>query len=157
MNYLLAAMVALLLTGGCRKQEDAPVTTLPQVDMLNAVNAVRASGCTCGTDSMPPVLPLTWNDTLAQAAAAYALDMYTRNFFSHISPEGTSPIQRAQATGYSGKYVGENIAEGYSDLSSVMKAWLQSEEHCKALMDTLYREMGAGRADGYWVQEFGRK
>jgi uncharacterized protein YkwD len=105
---------------------------------------------------MPPVPPLVWNAQLGAAAAAHATDMYANNYFSHISPQGSSPIQRAQQAGYTGSYVGENIAKGYTAIGDVMLAWQLSEAHCKAMMDTLYKEMGAAKCNGYWVQEFGR-
>ena len=91
-----------------------------------------------------------------EAAAEHAKDMYVNNYFSHISPQGTSPIQRAIQAGYTGMYVGENIAKGYTTIPDVMLAWKNSEAHCKAMMDTLYKEFGASTYNGYWVQEFGR-
>ena len=124
--------------------------------MLNQVNALRQTGCQCGSVYMPPVAPLKWNAQLELAAEAHVKDMYTNNYFSHIAPDGSSPIQRAQNAGYTGQYVGENIARGYTDLSSVMTAWQNSESHCQAMMDSLYSEMGAARESDYWVQEFGR-
>ena len=75
---------------------------------------------------------------------------------SHISPGGTSPIQRAIVKGYTGKDVLENIAKGYTSIEPLMQAWQQSEEHCKAMMDSLQTEMGAANVNTYWVQEFGR-
>jgi uncharacterized protein YkwD len=104
---------------------------------------------------MPPVKPLTWNDTLAAAAMAHARDMDAKNYFNHISPTGTSPIQRATALGYTGNYVTENIAKGYTSLELLMDAWEKSESHCRAMMDSLQTEMGAGNVNTYWVQEFG--
>jgi len=124
-------------------------------DMLAAVNALRQSGCTCGSTQMPAVKPLVWNELLAEAALAHARDMDANNYFSHISPGGTSPIQRAIAKGYTGEYVSENIAKGYTSIEPLMKAWQQSEEHCKAMMDSLQTEMGAANVNTYWVQEFG--
>jgi uncharacterized protein YkwD len=62
---------------------------------------------------------------------------------------------RAQALGYTGDYVGENIAEGYSSVEQVVNAWINSPDHCQAMMDTLYKEIGAARLDNYWGQEFG--
>jgi len=106
---------------------------------------------------MPPAPALRWNDTLEQAAQSHLQDMYDNHYFSHIAPDGSSPIQRAQALGYTGDYVGENIAEGYSSLEQVVNAWLNSQDHCQAMMDTLYKEMGAGRLNNYWDQEFGRQ
>jgi uncharacterized protein YkwD len=104
---------------------------------------------------MPPVKPVTWNDTLAAAALAHARDMDARNYFNHISPSGTSPIQRAITLGYTGNTVTENIAKGYTSIEPLMNAWQQSENHCKAMMDSLQTEMGAANVNTYWVQEFG--
>jgi uncharacterized protein YkwD len=98
---------------------------------------------------------LAWNDTLAAAASAHARDMDAHNYLSHISPGGTSPIQRTMALGYSGNNVTENIARGYASLTEVMAGWVESEDHCKAMMDPDHREMGAANVNSYWVQEFG--
>jgi uncharacterized protein YkwD len=151
---LLCCGIALYVAS-CKKEAAAdPGRLLPE--MTDSVNVLRSKGCRCGADSMPPVPPLSWNAQLATAAAAHAKDMYVNNYFSHISPQGTSPIQRAIQAGYTGMYVGENIAKGYSGISEVMLAWKNSEAHCKAMMDTLYKEFGASAYNGYWVQEFGR-
>ena len=125
------------------------------VSMLDAVNRLRHSGCRCGSDSMPPVPALRWNDTLRQAAEAHINDMFYNHYFDHIAPDGSSPVQRAIRLGYTGNYVGENIARGYMSVQDVMAGWKNSEDHCKAMMDTLYGEMGAARLNDYWVQEFG--
>lgn len=126
-----------------------------ELSLLDSVNKLRNKGCKCGTDTMPPVKALAWNNYLANAAKTHALDMYNNNYFDHISPSGTSPIQRATNEGYTGQYVGENIARGYNTIGDVMRAWKNSEDHCKAMMDPLYIEMGAYSYNGFWVQEFG--
>lgn len=151
----LALILSICLLGACKKE---PAAEKPwQQEMLEQVNSLRQAGCQCGADHMPPAPPLTWNDTLAAAANAHAKDMYERQYFDHISPEGTSPIQRAQRAGYTGSYIGENIAKGYSSAGAAMDAWKKSESHCKAMMDKLYTEMGAATTQGYWVQEFGTR
>ena len=144
-----------LYVASCKKETAAdPGRLVPE--MTDSVNQLRAKGCRCGTDSMPPVPPLTWNSQLAAAAAEHAKDMYVNNYFSHVSLQGTSPIQRAIQAGYTGMYVGENIAKGYTTTPEVMLAWKNSEAHCKAMMDTLYKEFGASTYNGYWVQELGK-
>jgi uncharacterized protein YkwD len=153
--FCFACCLAALVPVSCKKDSALPEGRLLP-EMADSVNLLRSRGCRCGTDSMPPAPPLTWNAQLGAAAAAHAKDMYVRNYFSHISPEGSSPIQRAQQAGYTGSYVGENIAKGYASISDVMPAWRMSEAHCKAMMDTLYKEISACEYGGYWVQEFGR-
>src|SRR6266480_2429130 len=104
-----ACCLLAFLVVSCQKNTPVPEgQMLPE--MTDTVNLLRSRGCTCGADTMPPVPPLVWNAQLATAAAAHAKDMYTNNYFSHISPQGTSPIQRALQAGYTGSYVGENIA-----------------------------------------------
>jgi uncharacterized protein YkwD len=154
-------IVFILLTSinlpyGCSKTAGI-VTQDLHIVMLNAVNQLRRTGCQCGTIYMPPAPDLRWNDTLEEAAESHLQDMYDNHYFGHIAPDGSSPIQRAQALGYTGDYVGENIAEGYNSLEEVMNAWINSPDHCQAMMDTLYKEMGAARLNDYWDQEFGRQ
>ena len=146
-------VIIIMLLAACRKE--SPITREIKDEMLTAVNTLRQTGCTCGNTYMPPVKPLLWNDTLAMAALVHARDMDANNYFSHISPGGTSPIQRTMALGYSGNYVSENIARGFSFIEPVMEAWAKSEDHCKAMMDSLHTDMGASNVNSYWVQEFG--
>lgn len=152
-KYIQVIVAIYLLCAACKKEETPDPSP---VQLLNAVNQLRQTGCTCGTTLMPPVPPLVWNDTLAIAAQGHVADMYTHNYFSHIAPDGSSPIQRAAEAGYKGNYVGENLAMGYNTINAVMMAWQNSEEHCKAMMDTLYKEMGAAETHDYWALEFGR-
>jgi uncharacterized protein YkwD len=148
-------LFSFILLIGCSKDEVVPVRDL-STQMLEAVNKLRREGCQCGTQYMPAVHELTWNDTLTLAASQHAKDMKDNNYLEHISPTGTSPIQRAIDAGYSGNYVGENIARGYYTFKQVMNAWKNSESHCTSMMDSLYYEMGAAQAGDYWDQEFGR-
>jgi uncharacterized protein YkwD len=148
-------VVASCLLMGC-VDHDIPVKEDLRTDLLDAINGLRVTGCACGNEMMPPVPPLVWNDALETAAYRHATDMYTNKYFSHLSQDGTPPIVRAQQAGYEGDYVGENIARGYYRIADVMKAWQQSESHCKAIMDTLYKEAGAYNVHDYWVLDFGR-
>ena len=152
-NSHLILVIIVLFLQACKKETTSNWND--KAGMLTAVNTLRAKGCTCGTVFMPPVAALTWNDTLALAAKAHADDMVAQGYFSHISPSGTSPIQRAMVLGYLGNYVTENIAKGYTSMADVMDAWIKSESHCQAMMDSLQTEMGAANTGTYWVQEFG--
>ncbi|WP_220392827.1 CAP domain-containing protein [Chitinophaga lutea] len=122
--------------------------------LLQLVNDVRSKGCNCGSTAMPPVQPLSWNILLELAAAKHSKDMVERKYFSHSSPEGTSPQQRIKAAGYSYSWSGENIASGFSKEADVINGWLKSEGHCKNIMSGNYKEMGVGRANSVWTQVF---
>jgi uncharacterized protein YkwD len=152
----IVAMLSVYLDYGCSKTGGI-ITQDLHVVMLNAVNQLRETGCQCGTVFMPAVPDLQWNDTLERAAESHLSDMYNHNYFAHIAPDGSSPVQRAQELGYTGDYVGENIARGFYNVGDVMNGWKASPDHCQAMMDSLYKEMGAARLNDYWDQEFGRK
>ncbi|WP_419698493.1 CAP domain-containing protein [Mucilaginibacter sp. NFX135] len=148
------SILLYLMFCGCKKDQVA-AEDLRQ-EMLNAVNTLRTTGCNCGTIHMPPVPVVIWNDKLQVAAQAHAKDMAVNHYFDHIAPTGSSPIQRAQEAGYTGMYIGENIGSGYNNVQQVIDAWEKSEDHCRAMMDSTYRELGAARYNTLWVQEFGR-
>jgi len=132
-------------------------STVNKTQLLQLVNDTRQKGCTCGATYMPPVSTVSWNDQLASAADVHSKDMLQNNYFSHTGTDGTSPGDRIRQAGYNWSAYGENIAKGYPDEQSVIAAWLQSEDHCKNLMDKDFTEMGVARAGSYWTQEFGTK
>ena len=143
---------------GATTSGNTVATGLDNAAMLKIVNDVRATGCTCGTTTMPPVVPLSWNDVLAAAALAHSLDMNATGDFSHNSSDGTSFSARITAAGYTNwRSLGENIAYGYTTEQAVFNGWLQSEGHCKNMMNASFKEMGAAKAGTYWTQDFGAK
>jgi uncharacterized protein YkwD len=125
--------------------------------LLEEINSLRKNGCTCGTEWMPPVTEVMWNSALEDAALDHATDMYQNNYFNHLSLDGTPPIVRAQNAGYDGDYVGEVIARKYYSVKEVTEGWRDSESHCRALMDSLYNDMGGARKEDYWVVDLGRR
>lgn len=135
----------------------ASVTNVNQAALLQLVNTVRQSGCTCGSNVMPPAATVTWNDQLATAALNHSNDMYTNAYFNHTSLNGSTAGDRITAAGYIWKAYGENIAKGYSTEQALMDGWLSSEGHCKNIMSALFKEMGVARVGTYWTQEFGSK
>ena len=155
MKKILKFSVLLCLSFYSCKKDQIRAEDVQQ-EMLAAVNTLRTAGCTCGTTYMPPVPVVKWNDKLEIAASAHAKDMAVNHYFDHIAPNGSAPIQRAQEAGYTGMYIGENIGSGYNNVQQIMDAWKKSEEHCKAMMDSLYTELGAARYNAFWVQEFGK-
>jgi uncharacterized protein YkwD len=151
--YTSCAVLALILNG-CHEHDISKKEDVRTV-LLSEINALRNNGCTCGNEWMEPVEALTHNLILEKAASDHAADMYANNYFSHSSLDGRSAIQRAQSAGYPGNYVGEVIARNYSTAKDVVQAWRESESHCRALMDSLYHEMGGASTGGYWVVDLG--
>jgi len=131
--------------------------------VLRLTNAARSQSRKCGGTRMKKVRALSWSPALASSADAHSADMAANNFFSHYSLSGASPFDRMRAAGYDHQPVGENIAAGLSGPAEVVRAWLKSPGHCRAIMDRRARELGVGRAEGsgkyhvYWTQDFGAR
>jgi uncharacterized protein YkwD len=144
-------------TGNSGGNTAAIVYNVNKTKLLELVNAVRKTGCNCGSTAMPPAPAVTWNDKLAKAAYDHSVDMKLNDYFSHTALNGSSPGQRITAEGYIWKAYGENIANGYASEQAVMNGWLGSEGHCKNIMNGSFKEMGAGREGNYWTQDFGAR
>ncbi|TCD28538.1 CAP domain-containing protein [Pedobacter psychrodurus] len=153
-TYILVLTITIF---SCKKEAKEDVKIDLRTELLVRLNQLREKGCTCGIDIMPPAPRVTWNTALEKTAVLHAEDMQSRNYFSHITPEGIPAIQRSRAQGYTGTDVGEVIAKNFTSADTVMAAWIASESHCKAMMDTAYNEVGAGKAGTYWVMDLGRK
>jgi len=131
-------------------------------ELLNAVNAVRAQARICGTTAMPATFALRWNAALASAAAAHATDLATGTPLGHISSNGATMADRANAAGYQGTPLAENIAAGHPTVPIAVAGWLASPDHCHNMMNANIVEMGSAcrynassRYGFYWVINFG--
>ncbi|PST81995.1 hypothetical protein C7T94_17570 [Pedobacter yulinensis] len=161
-GILAACLYALvILTGPGTAASGTPgrgdETNLNKRLLLKKVNQIRTAGCTCGRTRMPAVQPLTWNQLLAAAATRHSKDMLKNDFFDHSSADGTTLGTRVTRIGYIWSAVAENIAYGQRDEQEVFDSWRKSEGHCKNMMNARFREMGAGRAEKYWTQDFGTR
>jgi uncharacterized protein YkwD len=95
---------------------------------------------------------LTSSAKLAHAAQQHSRDMANEDYFSHITPDGQTPLNRMRANGYipnaqDGYVVGENIAWGTMWLAtpqSIVGAWMASPGHRANILDGAFRETGVG-------------
>ncbi len=142
-----------------------PTTTLNAFnqDILNQVNAARASARTCGTKNYPAAPALAWNSKLEAAARAHNQDMIDHNFFDHTGSNGSSPGDRMKIQGYTFNTWGENIAWGQSTTQIVMDAWLNSAGHCANIMNANFSEIGvaalfpnASPNSPYWTMDLAK-
>lgn len=86
--------------------------------------------------------PLLLNSVLSQAAIGKANDMFSKNYWAHIAPDGTTPWVFIKAAGYNYIYAGENLARGFTTPSDVVNAWMASAEHKKNMLSTNYKDVG---------------
>lgn len=124
--------------------------------VLELVNAERAAGADCGSAGVfDPAGPLTMNADLRCAARTHSQDMVDRDYFDHTNPDGESPGDRIDATGYQWRSWGENIAWGQPAPEAVVDAWMNSDGHCSNIMNAGFTEIGVGYAEGsVWTQVF---
>jgi uncharacterized protein YkwD len=161
------AGVADAAPGGldCRDPATWPAEwTAYEDEVLARINQQRAAGATCGATVRPPVGPLVMNAELREAVRCHSLDMGTRGYFSHVTPEGVDPWQRIAQAGYTASPTGENIAAGYATPAAAVQGWVSSEGHCNNLMNGNSNESGIGFASVpgspyrvYWTQALGRR
>lgn len=101
------------------------------------------------------------SSALMKAAQDYATLMASLGHFSHTSPDGSGPKERAKQAGYESGYCGENIAMGQQTASDALGSWMKSQGHRENILRPQYQEIGVGHATGkrghYWVQLFGAR
>jgi uncharacterized protein YkwD len=110
---------------------------------------------------------LSLQDQLGAASEFHSQDMAQKNYFDHRLSNGDSPEQNMERFGYTNwTHTGENIAAGttYDTAREVMKAWQDSPEHNRNMLNGAFKEIGIGRAfDGnakygwYWTTDFGSR
>ena len=88
------------------------------------------------------LLPLIENKKLDQAALLKAKDILEKDYFSHQSPEGTTPWYWFSKIGYNYKYAGENLAIGFLNSEDVYIAWVNSKSHKENIVNSNYQEVG---------------
>jgi len=98
--------------------------------------------------------PLKLNTVLCDAAKNHAKWMHDNKIMSHRGQDNSSISTRVAHAGYSAKMVGENIAYGYKDVSSVMNTWMRSYGHKTNIRRKQYKEIGIGRSGNYWCVVF---
>ncbi|HEX2412699.1 MAG TPA: CAP domain-containing protein [Solirubrobacteraceae bacterium] len=95
------------------------------------------------------------NRRLELAARRHSRDMVRRDYFSHVSPSGSSPEDRARRTGYARNgcswRLGEVLAWGTarrSTAAATVRAWLRSPGHRAIVLSRSYAEGGVGTRGG---------
>ncbi len=114
------------------------------------------------TSGLPP---LADNATLDKIAEERLADMFAKQYFEHISPDGIGATNLAKDAGYDYISIGENIALGNFDNDQVLvQAWMDSPGHRANILNTKFTEIGVAVASGMYegkktwigVQVFGK-
>jgi uncharacterized protein YkwD len=148
-NLFYSFLVVCCLLGSCKKGVDtAPKSYNPET-LLTAINALRATGCVCGsgtsTKVMPPVRPAVWNSLLEKAAQYHSDDMEMQNYYSHGSKDGRGLGTRVSAVGYKWGGLGEAIGGADTD-EHFIEGIQKSQGHCEGMMSADWYEIGIARS-----------
>lgn len=90
---------------------------------------------------------LAINRELSQAAQTKANDMVTRNYWSHVTPDGQQPWTFINEAGYSYQTAGENLAFGFATSHDTEVGWMNSPGHRANILNTTYTQVGFGIAN----------
>ena len=120
--------------------------------MLAEVNSERAAAGRA---------PLSACGRADLAAQAHSEDQAAHNDMTHTGSDGSNPGQRLTRVGYQWNAWGENVAMGYSNVSSVMNGWMNSSGHRANILSSNFEHIGLGLAysangSPYWTQVFAR-
>lgn len=147
------AALFLAATAACHDDDVGPAEPGPTdvpvepalVTFTDLVNEHRVSvGCA----------PLTWVSAVADVAQAHSFDMWDRDFFAHVNPDGDSPFDRMQDAGIAFSRAAENIAWGYATPEAVLAGWLDSPGHRTNIENCALTEHGVGLHERYWTHLF---
>jgi uncharacterized protein YkwD len=95
------------------------------------------------------------NRLLTSAAQRHSRDMVRRRYFAHEEPGGRGPLERIRSTGYLRAARSWRLAEnlgwgttGKSSPTAMVRAWMESPKHRRAMLEPSYRDVGIGVFEG---------
>lgn len=91
---------------------------------------------------------LKYNDVLSKAALKKANNMFSENYWAHISPSGKTPWDFILGENYKYTYAGENLAKDFQKSKSVVSAWMASPTHKENILNSHYSEVGFAIVNG---------
>ncbi len=141
----------------------APPSTPSAVGKLTVTGTVAATNQQRRANGNLPALKE--NSKLDQAAQLKVKDMFAKQYFEHVSPQGVGPDGLATQVGYQFIVEGENLALGdFKNDAALVDAWMNSPGHRANILNDRYTEIGVAVGKGQYegqtvwlaVQEFGR-
>ncbi|HEX8762274.1 MAG TPA: CAP domain-containing protein [Candidatus Saccharimonadales bacterium] len=123
-------------------------TNVSTTSLLQETNIQRTNG---------GYAALSLNDRLNSAAQEKANDMATRDYWSHVTPEGRQPWQFISAAGYDFTYAGENLAYGFASSADAVTGWMNSASHKANILNANYADVGFGIANATNYQGVGEQ
>jgi len=96
--------------------------------------------------------PLIENPELNKMAQAKVDDMFLKQYFAHVSPQGEGVENLAEDFKYEFIVIGENLALGnYKNDENLVQAWMASIGHRENILNTRYQEIGVAVKKGVFA------
>ena len=92
--------------------------------------------------------PLRLDTRLSKAAELRMQDMIDGEWWSHESPEGTSPFVWMSAADYNYVAAAENLAAGFDTARVLVQAWIESPGHRANILNPAYADCGIAVIEG---------
>lgn len=89
---------------------------------------------------------LAYDNKLSNVATKHSLDMYKRNFFDHLTPEGHDLAYRLGRDNIDYLYAGENLALA-GNLEAAHNGLMASDGHRSNILDPSFKRVGIGIID----------
>jgi uncharacterized protein YkwD len=137
LTFLLILFFAWFSFLGSAKTTDASDITPEKIVELTNISRQEK-----GLDGLSP------NEKLASAAESKASDMIQKNYFSHTSPNGTTPWHWFEEASYDYNYAGENLAMDFQSAKKMEEAWMASPTHRANILSEKYKEVGVATKEG---------
>jgi uncharacterized protein YkwD len=108
-------------------------------DLLNQTNQERAA------NGLPA---LHLDQRLDSSAQMKAGNMFSEDYWAHVSPSGIQPWYWFTKAGYPYSYAGENLAKDFDTTAGVMAGWMNSPGHRANILNTHYVDVGFAVENG---------
>src|SRR3989338_3522795 len=135
--FLIVFLLAANFFFGILKKQNPDILgvsySVSDVDILSLTNQIRQEN---------GLSLLNLNNELPQAAEEKAKDMFSKNYWAHFAPDGTSPWYFIKNTNYNYIYAGENLAKGFTSSQDVVNAWMNSPSHKENMLSGKYKDVG---------------
>jgi len=144
----LAIYIVLFITiqlgfGGLRATQPGVLGTTSAITKQQVIELTNMERKQYGASSLKE------NSELDQAAELKAKNMFSENYWAHVSPSGTTPWYWFAQSGYKYEYAGENLARGFTTSKDTMDAWMASKMgHRENVLGGNYQDIGVAAEDG---------
>ena len=153
------------ITDTKKEVNSPPPLTRPSLSATGALTVPGVVAVTNAERTAQGLSSLTLNTKLSNAAAAKLADMFAKQYFAHVGPDGTQPSYWVESAGYIYRLTGENLALGdFSGDTDLVTAWMNSPGHRANILKPEYTEIGVAVGKGMYdgretwlaVQIFGK-